>query len=494
MLRNQRFILVLLILISLICNFCAEEPQLWKVESQDQVIGDYISSNPDQFAEFDKLVKSTGMEPLLKTRGPYTLFLPTDEAMLAYYDLKNVSSLEDFSDSSLNDLFLNHVVGVDISSNEIGLGTLRETNALGDFVVTEFDESDIIVGKYSKIIDRDIRAANGYIHVIDRVLDPVTADITRVLSSNPSYTIFSEGIDLTGLKDTLQLISFPFGNSIARTRFTVLAVADTIYQRYGINNIDDLIEWCGGHPDSSTFITDPFYRYMEYHCLHGSYYLSDMNNGIYPILSRDNNLLFTVDTDYKINLDPVTKEYTGFNIPASNTPAKNGVVHSIDDILPVIVPEPASVLFETTDFFDIKHRDYYLTHYERFFDGENTFAKIQWEGDYLLYYYNATNVNMNRDCLSMLGWFTISITFPKVMKGQYEVYIMQPTWQDVTDCAVYVDGVRMPILYTGPYGTGPGGLQKVGEVDFPTTVEHTVTLRNTTFGMLFWDYVLFEPL
>jgi uncharacterized surface protein with fasciclin (FAS1) repeats len=495
-LGKSRIKLFLLAAIGMFFHSCTEEPQYWRVASAEQVIGDYVATNPDQFSEFNELVRSTGMESLLNTRGPYTLFLPNNEAMFEYYTLKNVSSLEGFSESDQESLVLNHLVGADIGSNDIGLGTLRETNALGDYVVTEFEGSDIIVNKHSKIIDRDVRTANGYIHVIDRVMDPITDDIYTVVSSDPSYRIFAEGLSLTGLKDTLQIISFPYGQKEARTRFTVLAVADSIYHRYGIQSVEDLVEWCGANPDSVTFLNNPFYRYMEYHCMTGSYYLSDLNTGIYPILSRDNNIAFTIDTDYKINYDRNTEAYTGFNIPASNTPAKNGALHAVDDIMPVIEPEPATVLFETTDFFDIKHGDYYLEHYHRWFDGKNTFEKIKWEGDYFLYYYKELHSEIiNHDCVSMLGWWSVSITFPKVMKGKYDVYIYQPGWQDVTNCIAYLDGVGQPYIYEGPYGHtgGSGGRQKIADADFKTTAEHTITLRNIAFGMLFWDYVEFEP-
>jgi len=294
-------------------NSCKEEPHLWHVDSQGQVMGEYIASHPDQFSEFEKLIKATGKGSLLNTRGPFTLFLPIDEAMLEYYSFKDVSSLQDFSDSDQKVLVFNHIVGADISCN-----------AIGDYVVTEFEGTDIIVNKHSKIIDREIQTANGYIHVIDRVMDPITDDIYTVVSSDPSYQIFAEGLSITGLKDTLQIISFPFGQKEARTRFTVLAVADTIFHRYGIHSTEELTGRCKANPDSVTFLNNPFYRYIEYHCMTGSYYLSDLNTGIYPILSRDNNISFTIDTDYKINYDRNTDTYTGFNIPASDTPAKNG--------------------------------------------------------------------------------------------------------------------------------------------------------------------------
>jgi uncharacterized surface protein with fasciclin (FAS1) repeats len=488
-----------MVVAGVLIHSCSEDPQLWKVASQEQVMGEYIANHPEQFSEFQKLVEATGMESLLNVRGPFTLFLPSDEAMLDYYMFKDVHSLGDFSESFLKDLILTHIVPFKISANDIGLGTLPEKNALGDFLVTEFQESDIILSKGSKIIKRDISAANGIIHIIDKLLDPVTKDINEIICSDPSYKIFSEGLRMTGLKDTLQLISFPYGISVARTRFTVLAVADTIYQRYGIHNVQELVEWTGANPDSIKFLDNPFYRYMEYHCLQGTYYLSDLNTGIYPILSRDNNISVTIDSeDYKINFNKKTGAYTGIIIPASNIPAKNGALHAINDILPVTEPESSSILFETTDFFDLKQGDYYLNYFMRFFDGENTFAKIKWEGDYLLYYYNPPSGSFlnNTDCLSTIGWWWISITFPKVMKGKYEVYIYQPAWFYVSTCAVYLDGEPTGYTYRGSGAGNSGtdaGLQKVADVDFPTTAEHTVTLRSITNGILFWDYVCFVP-
>lgn len=490
-----KFRIVLLIFTILVLNSCKDEPQIWKTNSKQQVIGDYIAAHPDQFSEFEKLTELAGLHILLKIRGPFTVLLPDNEAMMEYYTLKGVGGLDDFSEAFCEELCRNHFIANFISTGDIGLGALPYENGLGDYLVTEFVGSDIIISKSAKIIKRDIYCANGIIQILNKVLDPVTQDIFTVVSSDPSYAIFSEGLRLTGLMDTLRITSFPYGNGEARTRFTLLAVADSIYKRYGINNVEELIEWCGANPESITFLENPFYRYIEYHCLNGSYFLSDLNTGVYPILSRDNNLQFTIDSDYKINYDLKTGEYTGFNIEASNTPAKNGALHSVDDIMPAIEPIPASVLFETTDFFDVKQGDYYLDHFRRFFDGENTFEKIKWWGNYLQYYYHegSTN-NINGDCFAIQGgWWEISITFPKVMKGEYDVILRQPPWGDIADCHVYLDGVSTGYIYTGMGGTGEGGPQTVARAVFETTAEHTITIRNITNGMVFWDYVAFEP-
>ncbi len=489
--------LQILLSLFLISIGCTQDPKLWKVTSQQQVITDFLACNPHKYSEFNNLLVSIKLTDLLKVRGPYTLFLPSNEAMANYYMEKGISSYAELTQQEQKDLAYNHlIVNDEIKSGDILLGALRDTNALGDFLVTEFSGSDIIINKHAKITDRDIQCANGYVHQIDQVIEPVKENIYDLIAANPSYSLFAQGLKVTGLSDTLQTVTFRYGKKNARTRFTILAVPDTIFNRFGIHTIDELISYFTNSPDSITYLQNGFYRYMEYHCMANTYYLSGLETKLYPILSYDNNISIAVNNDYKLNQNKLTKKYTGFIIESSNIPAKNGALHTINDLLPVVEPEPARVIFETTDFFDLKQGDYYGKYYQRFFDGEKTFTKIKWEGDYLLYFYSETYTGLrNYDCLKLLGWWTISLTFPKVMKGKYKISIFQPNWPGITNSVVYIDGVLSPYIYTGSYGgTGSsGGQQKIGEAVFPTTTEHTITLRNLAYGELFWDYVIFEP-
>lgn len=487
--------IILLLFICFTFSHCAQEPQVWGLKSQEQVAGDYIANNPEQYSEFAKLIDLTGLSALLNVRGPFTVMLPTNDAMLAYYSLKHKKTLMDFPKDSLVKLARNHIINNEISTGDIGLGALKDTNAIGDFLVTEFQGSDIIIEKYAKIIKRNIKTANGYIHVIDKVLDPVTKNAFAVLKTDPSFKIFSAGLELTGLKDTLQLISFPYGKKTARTRFTLLAVPDTIFQRYKINSVDDLIAWCGAKKtDNLKSLNNPFYRYMEYHCLNGSFFLSDLKTGIYPVLSHDNDISITINDDYKINLNTTTKKYTGFLIPNSNNPAKNGAIHTINNILPVSDPEPATITFETTDYFDLQQEDCIGKYYKKWHDGKNSFAKIKFEGDYLLYYYKPNHGRtpiLHNDCLSMLGFWWIEITTPKIMKGHYAV--SANIWTGGDDLPIfdaYVDGVKV-----GNYNARLSSTKMdFGEVNWSSTVEHKVKLVCTGWGVVFWDSVTFTPL
>ncbi len=501
--RLKRIIINILILLLVNTLYMCEEeqPVLRKSKSDRQVITQYILDelNADMYSEFGEVLKITGLCNLLAVRGPFTLFLPTNDAMNEYYQENNADSYSDLDTLSLRKMILNHLVAQYITSNEIGLGTLRDTNALGDYIATEFLGSDIIVNKTAMIVDRDIYTANGVIHAINKVLNPIEDDVYTILQNTPGYSIFTAGLQMTGLMDTLKTIRFPYGPRYARTRFTVLAVADTLYQRYGINSIDDLINYYTNEPDKITELENGFYRYMEYHCLGGTYYLSQLEEKLYPILSYDNNIAITLDNDYEINKNSETNEYTSFVLNVSNIPAKNGVIHTVDNLLPVTLPEPMEIIFEVTHFFDFEQGDYYRLHqYAKFSDGENTFEKIKWGGDFLQYYYkdhDSPSMSMiNYDCLNMNGYWWIEITVPKIMKGKYmlEAYVF--IGLDYTDCLVYIDDVLQNDLFNmRTSGNSPSNV-KIADVDWDKTEEHKIKLVGINASLMFWDYIRFTPL
>lgn len=480
---NKLFLFVFFLLFS-----CEEDPVYWEVQSQEQVITEFVADNPE-FSEFAGILETTGLNSLLSVRGPFTLFLPDDDAMKAYYQEKGVSSYTEFSEEFLETLTLNHLLPSQLESGDFQLGAVRDLNAIGDYLVTEFSGADIIVNKYSKIIDRDIRAANGFIHVVDRVLDPVTNSVFDFLEQDPAYSLFAEGLKRTHLMDTLKIIEFPYGSKMARTRFTVLAVADSTFERYGITNIDQLIAYFTDAPDSITYLENGFYRYMEYHCLGGTYFLNTFETQVYPILSYDNNISVRVDDDYKLNFDPLTEKYTGFNIEHSNYPVKNGTVHTILDLLPVYQPAPTQIVFETTDFFDLQQGDYFGKYYMRWFDGQNTFEYIKWEGDYLLYYFkdHDTGKLLNDDCLSMSGWWWCQVTTPKIMKGKYD--LTSNLWSGQTNYAVYVDGVNTANIKS----TDPAETTSWGIFEWEETERHVIKVVTQSPGLLFWDTLIFSP-
>lgn len=484
------FAIVFILAIQL-CFFSCTEIKEWDLGSDEMVITDYIISNDSIFSEFGAILKYTGIDNLLRIRGPYTLLAPTDDAILKYYSEMGVSSYEQIEIDDLKDLVYNHMFMGEISSSSIGQGALLYKNALGDFVASDFRETDILINKIAIIEKRDIPTANGYVHIIDHVLEPIVQGVYDELSTYDGYTIFLEGLERAGLKDTLNLIEFDYGTVTARARYTLLAVPDTLYARYGISDIDDLIDSTATGPDL-TSKDNGFYQYMEYHCLSGSHYFNEMAaDDIYHLISYDNYLNIKVVEDYKINLDD-DGNYTGFYYEESNIPAKNGVIHTLNTTLPVSETKNATFLFQTTDYFDLQQGPYYLNYYQRFYDGENTFEGIKWDADFLLYYLKTAHNLKDDDCLNLQGHFSVEITTPKIRAGEYTVsgFFFFGGGFAIMDC--YIDGEYMGVLDLTKESWG-GPPIKFGDVNFTETKEHTIRLESIVPGGCFWDYVKFTP-
>lgn len=84
---KPKFVILFMLLTGLLLNSCKVEPQVWDKKSDELVASEYIDSHPE-FSEFAKLIEATGLKPLMSIRGPYTILLPNNDAMLAYYKEK----------------------------------------------------------------------------------------------------------------------------------------------------------------------------------------------------------------------------------------------------------------------------------------------------------------------------------------------------------------------------------------------------------------------
>ena len=491
------FFFILFIFLGIGLIGCNDEPQLRDRGNEELVITEYIIREKDLFSEFNGVLEKTGIDNILRLRGPYTLMAPTNDAMFAYYTSKGVSSYNEIETEELKNFVLNHIFKGSIGTGAIGLGALPFKNGLNDYIASDLQETEIILNKKAKIIKRDIEVSNGFIHHIDKVLEPFDDDdhIFAVLSALEGYSIFTEGLVRAGISDTLNDISFPYGNTTAKVNFTLLAVPDTLYQREGINSINDLIDRYGTEGELSD-TSNGFYKYMIFHCVSGINYFSlldtDSKGKAYYLITNDNYIHITVGKDYFINKD-TDGNYSAFYYEQSNIPAKNGVIHTINNLFPNVEMAPVQITFQTTDFFDLQQGDYYLDHYARFYDGENTFEGIKWDAEYLMYYFKYETL-MDHDALSLMGHFWIEITTPKIRKGTYNLSTFMFWGSGNAYTAWYVDGE-----YLGDLDPGLGIWGDithpvvVGEVTFTETKTHTIRLQTLIPGGMWWDFIRFEP-
>ena len=490
-----------ILLIMLGCE--KKDIQKWEDRSTEQQITQYITARDSIYSEFKKAMDIGNMSSLLSTRGPFTLFLPDNEAMYAYYAKEGINSIEEYSDSVYwRNVVLNHIIPGMYKTGDIPPGSIPQTNGLGDYLIADVEftgeQGYLIINKESFVTDENEETANGIIHRVNKVIDIVTRTTTEILEDLGSYKIFVEGLKRTGIIDTLQKVDVPYGKVDVRARYTILAVPDSVYYLENINDIDDLIERFDDKVGELTDVNNGFYRYMDYHCLEGTHYTSTiLGDKTYPTISRENVVSIIAEgLIFKINLDPETDEYTEIILKNSNIPAKNGAIHTINTILEETELPPETITFEMTDFPDIMDLDCYLTELRNFTtDGQNTFEKLKWKtAPYMQYYYKPGEPCSRNDCIVMAeGYWELEATIPKIKKGKYHIISRFKMGGNRAHLAVYVDGVRKDevIMLTGAFGYYDFDIM---DVNWETTTEHTFKLKTVTPGIVMWDYLEFHPI
>lgn len=121
-----------------------------------------------QFKTLASLLQQTGLDETLAESGPYTVFAPTDKAF-AKVPEKTLNTLASNPDQ-LKAVLLYHVVDGEAKAADVA--TMNSVETLnGASLPIKVNESVVRVGG-AKVIQADVMASNGVIHVIDRVLIP----------------------------------------------------------------------------------------------------------------------------------------------------------------------------------------------------------------------------------------------------------------------------------------------------------------------------------
>ena len=139
--------------------------------------GDIVATllGSTHFTVLSKALDAANLSGTLKTVPNLTLFAPTDEAFAALPKAQLSALMETKNANLLQKLLAYHLVHLDLDSSKIkgakGPVTSVETAAL------QIDGSgEPLKVNDANIIQADIRATNGIIHVVDKVLVP--ADLT----------------------------------------------------------------------------------------------------------------------------------------------------------------------------------------------------------------------------------------------------------------------------------------------------------------------------
>ncbi|HBG95632.1 MAG TPA: Nex18 symbiotically induced protein [Chromatiaceae bacterium] len=149
-----------------------QSPRVVKIgtaEATDADSGDIVdvAVGAGDFETLVTAVKAAGLVETLKGEGPFTVFAPTDEAFAKIPQEKLEALLAD--KEALVAVLTYHVVPGKVMAADVG-GLDEATTVQGGMITIDTSEGVKVDG--ATVIQTDIEASNGVIHVIDTVLMP----------------------------------------------------------------------------------------------------------------------------------------------------------------------------------------------------------------------------------------------------------------------------------------------------------------------------------
>ncbi len=512
----------ILLIILLITAYSCEKPvRVANFEDLEQyTILDYILENEERYSSFLAILKVGELDHTLGSYNPhgqdYTLFLPDNQALDKYFSESSlVTSLDDMLNNPVlaKEFCRYHVVNMGVYTGNFPFGAFPEPTLSGDMLTVSFiidsDSSYYKINNQAVVIYPDIEVSNGYIHLIDPALKPVTQTTYEWLELNSSYSIFKEAVDLTGFSNQLELDTKEHDSIYP---VTLLLESDEVFHAFDIYSVDDLAAQIS--PDNSDYTStlNPLYNFVGYHILNGGIFIDDFE-GIRTNYTTLSDVPLNIDgtgIDFAINRgkevfdtivaggDTTYIDYVGFYYDQSNVLTRSGTIHMINQIMKQQPASRATVNFqflEETVFnqFRSKAGSYLI-------EKELNLSRLDWKGAdlYFVELGDQETTAWNADYLEVDGDFEISYQISKIVPGIYEFYIgAEMLNAENAMVEIFVDDKKVGgfvDLSKGGTVTAPFQRYLVGTVDLKSYKTHTVKVTSLIPGRLQWDYVSFQPI
>jgi uncharacterized surface protein with fasciclin (FAS1) repeats len=254
----------------------------------------------------------------LSGEGPFTVFAPTDEAIVALTEALEITAEQLLALPNLGDILQYHVVGASAYAADLSDGQMIET-LVGEDVTVSITADGVFIND-AQVTVADIAADNGVVHVIDAVLlppAPQTNTVVDIIVNSEDHTLLEAAVGAAGLVDALS----------AEGPFTVFAPTDEAFTALA-EAFDVTVEELLAYPLLGAV--------LQYHVVGAEAYSADLSDGqmITTLLGEDVTVSITADGVF-INQAQVI---------VADIAADNGVVHVIDAVLVPEFPEETTVV------------------------------------------------------------------------------------------------------------------------------------------------------
>jgi transforming growth factor-beta-induced protein len=287
-----------------------------------KTIAEIASNDPNFSILVDALTRTNLVAAVNDPNANLTVFAPTNAAfaaLLTELGLPDLDAVEQaLGTEGLANVLLYHVLGAKVMSANVStgyvatLGTRAADQNLSLFINTQ---SGVRINNRAAVTTVDVEASNGVIHIIDRVILPLS--IYQLLEVNPNYTALVAALGVAdGNLDDLT-------DDPAAGPFTLFAPNDAAFgallQTLGLPDLAALVGAIG---------TDGVSDVLLYHVVSGNIRSNQVPAGDVATVNGED---ITISTTGGVTItDANGGTVTVTNVDIQGT---NGVIHTINGVL-----------------------------------------------------------------------------------------------------------------------------------------------------------------
>ena len=276
-----------------------------------------VAQSNSDFSILVEAVTAADLGATLSGPGPFTVFAPTNAAFTALLTELGLTKAQLLANKPLlTSVLTYHVLPARVFKAGIPLGE-HITTVAGGFFKIEAEGSAVVItdarNRKSNIVTTDIRANNGIIHAVDKVLLPGDKNIVQTASALPDFSIHVEAVVAANLGGTLS----------GPGPFTVFAPTNAAFAA--------LLTEIGLTKAQLFADTALLTKVLTYHVVAGVVLKAEVPVGT-PITTVEGET-FSVSAALAIT----DKRGRVSNITATDVLTSNGVIHVVDK---VILPAP----------------------------------------------------------------------------------------------------------------------------------------------------------
>jgi uncharacterized surface protein with fasciclin (FAS1) repeats len=279
-----------------------------------QTVTNIVLANSD-FSILRAAVQHAGLADALRG-GTLTVFAPNNAAFQAsgFADAAAVTALPA---ATVKSVLQYHVLGSTISASQIAVGTntaVPTLEGVNVFVSKPTASSGVSVNN-AQVVTADVQAANGVIHVINRVLMPPSQNLLQVAQGNPNFTYLVAAATRAAASNPAVVAAL----TSTTDAYTVFAPTNDAFIAAGFPTIAAIQA-----ADAATLAA-----IVLYHVVPGRAFSPILTNGTVKTAGGGD---VTVDVSNGVTVKGKTNTQTS-KVVTADILATNGIVHVIDRVL-----------------------------------------------------------------------------------------------------------------------------------------------------------------